>query len=278
MYTRDQILQKVGELAQEQPWNHKIELPFGVETVDGQQTSHGKNLVKWARLEECLRSFNLAGKRVLDVGCNEGFFSLKLAQLGVREVVAIDADAARIRKAVFAADVLGVTNVRYDVADIFDKSIEAYGRFDLALCLGFLHRVPYPYEALAQLARISDTILLEWKSLRSGSFDLPIMQYCGGISKDANRYSGLYWLPSVRCVLDMLESLGFSHHRVMDGSKWRRTIVISSRQADPTVEGRDVTDVSKCMLLIRLTRAYLGSVNRVVRDRTTRWFRPSRAI
>jgi len=271
MYTKEDLTRKIAELAQEQPWNHCIRLPFGLQTVSGPQASHGKNLVKWSRLEEHLRAFDVAGKRVLDAGCNEGFFSLKLTELGAREVVAIDADAARIRKARFVAEVLGVTNIQYEIMDIFDKSLDTCGRFDLALCLGFLHRVPYPWEALAQLARVSDTILLEWKSLRSGSFDLPVMQYCGGVSKDANPYSGLYWLPSVRCVLEILNGLGFPYHRVRDDSRWRRTIVMASRQPRPALQGPGVSDVTKGLLFRRLARAYLGSVMRVLKDRAIPW-------
>jgi len=131
-------------LAKDQPWNHSIELPHGTNTIAKHQVSHGKNLLKWERIREFFDIINIKGMRVLDVGCNEGFFSLKLAELGAKEVVGIDADELRITKAKSVSEILGISNVTYEVADIFGNYMEKYGRFDFVLCMGFLHRVPYP--------------------------------------------------------------------------------------------------------------------------------------
>ena len=92
MYTREEITRIVEDLAGEQPWNHRIELPYGLRTTTGEQVSHGKNLVKWSRIKKYVEMIGVEGMRVLDVGCNEGFFSLKLEKLGVKEVVGLDAD------------------------------------------------------------------------------------------------------------------------------------------------------------------------------------------
>jgi tRNA (mo5U34)-methyltransferase len=214
---------------------------------------------------------DVQGMRVLDVGCNEGFFSLKLAERGAKEVVGFDADALRIKKAKSVSEILDVSNVTYEVANMFDPGVERYGHFDFALCMGFLHRVPCPCRAIRQLTEMSDMILFEWKSLREGSFDLPIMKFCGGRSKDSNIYSGLYWLPSVQCVLDMLASLGFVHNFVMDNSAWRRTIIVSSRLDNAVFRNRDIRDVSKFTVIGRMTRSYLGSVLRTLRNKEIGW-------
>ena len=271
MYTKEEITRRIEELGREQPWNHSIELPYGIRTTAGEQVSHGKNLVKWSRIREFIEKINVKDMRVLDVGCSEGFFSLKLAELGAREVVAVDADALRIKKARSVCEILGVSNVTYEVADVFDAGVERYGHFDFALCMGFLHRVPYPYQAVRQLTEMSDMVLLEWKSLREGSSDLPVMKFCGGHSKDSSIYSGLYWLPSVQCVLDMLRSVGFAHNLVVDHSAWRRSIVVSSRLDNAVFRNRDVRDVNKLTLLGRMTRSYLGSVRRALRNKETGW-------
>jgi len=228
--------------------------------------------VKWERIREFFDIIDIKGMRVLDVGCSEGFFSLKLAELGAREVVGIDADKLRIKKARSVSQILGISNITYEVADIFDNDVERYGRFDFVLCMGFLHRVPYPYEAIRRLAAMSDVILFEWKSLREGSFDLPVMKFCGGQSKDSNIYSGLYWLPSVQCVTDMLRSLGFAHNLVVDNSTWRRTIVISSRLENPAFHNRDILDIHKFTALRRITRSYLGSILRALKNKEIRWW------
>lgn len=270
-YNKTEILNKIEELGVLQPWNHSIELPHGVKTIAKKQVSHGKNLIKWSRIEKYVEEVDIKNKRVLDVGCNEGFFSLKLAELGAKEVVAVDADELRIKKAKFVSGILGTSNVTYEVADIFDKSIENYGHFDFVLCMGFLHRVSYPYKAMQQLTKMSDTILFEWKSLREGSFNLPIMKFSGGKSKDLNKYSRLYWLPSVQCVVDILKTLGFEHNLIIDNSTWRRAIVISSRFDNAVFRNKDIIDINKFILLKRITQSYLGGVLRTLANKKIKW-------
>jgi len=270
-YGKTDIRNKVEEMGKEQEWNHSIELPYGIRTAPDGQVSHGKNIVKWSRIKQYIDAIDVKEKRVLDVGCSEGYFSLKLAELGAKEVVGVDADERRIKKAKFVSEVLGTSNITYEAADIFESGMEKYGHFDFVLCMGFLHRASYPYHAIRQLTEISDTILFEWKSLREGSFDLPIMKFCGGLSKDSNVYSGLYWLPSVQCVVDMLKSLGFTHNLIVDHSAWRRTIVVSSRFENPAFKNRDGLDVNKLTVLGRISRSYVGSILRTLKNKEIRW-------
>ncbi|MBC8392850.1 MAG: DUF1698 domain-containing protein, partial [Deltaproteobacteria bacterium] len=248
-YSKTDIQQKIDELGAAQRWNHDIDLPFGLKTIGREQISHGKNRVKWGRIEEYIKEIDVKGKRVLDVGCNEGFFSLKLAQMGAREVVGIDADALRIKKANYVCNVLGAVNVKYDVVDVFSDEMEKYGHFDFMLCMGFLHRVPYPFLATSKLTKLSDTILFEWKALKEGNYNLPVMKYCGGESKDTSVYSGLYWLMSVKCVRDILETLGFEHQLVIDDSAWRRALMIVSNRDGRVFRNRPVVRTGKYALL-----------------------------
>jgi SAM-dependent methyltransferase len=262
-YSRDEILSRVEELGMVQSWNHSIELPYNIKTTQDKQVSHGKNLVKWSRIEPYLHAIGIKGKRVLDIGCNEGFFSLKLKELGAKEVVGIDADKLRIEKARFVSELLDISGICFEVGDIFDKGVEEYGHFDFALCMGFLHRVPSPYYAIRQLTKMSDIILFEWKCLQEGNYDLPIMKFCGGESKDSNIYSGLYWLPSVSCMVEILKSLGFAHNFVIDNSKWRRAIVISSHSDNPVFQSKNVIGLSKFSLLKKVSGSYLRSILRI---------------
>ena len=271
-YAKQEIKQRINELGREQTWHHRIELPYGIVTTDKKQVTHGKNTIKWSRVKEYIDTIDLKGKRVLDVGCGEGFFSLKLAKMGAREVVAVDADELRIKKARYVSEILGTSNITYEVANIFNTCIEIYGHFDFALCMGFLHRIPYPYEAIQQLTSISDTIFFEWKSLREGNYDLPVMKYCGGKSKDSNQYSGLYWLPSTQCVVDILEDFGFRHNIVIDNSPWRRAIIISSRFDNPIFKIRNIIKTSKFSLSQKVTKAYLRSIFKILKNKSIKWF------
>jgi SAM-dependent methyltransferase len=90
----------------------------------------------------------LAGKRVLDVGCGTGRFSEIALQEGA-EVVCIDMtraiDVAR-------ANLRGFRNVDFVQADIFSLPLKA--EFDVVFSLGVLHHTPNPRLAFMQIVRL----------------------------------------------------------------------------------------------------------------------------
>lgn len=263
---------KIDELGREQPWNHCINLPFELRTTQEKQISQGKNLIKWDRIKNYIKEIDVKGKRVLDVGCNEGYFSLMLKEFGAKEVIGIDADRIRLKKANFVLNVLGCQGIRYEEIDIFSESLFQLGKFDFTLCMGILHRVPNPYALLDRIARISDILLLEWKSLNEGSFNLPIMKYCGGVTKDSNPYGKLYWVPSITCVIGILESLGFVNNLIDDNSTWRRSIIISSRSKYAIFNKSNTMRTSKFSVLNKEGRNYIRSVLTIVNDKKLKWF------
>jgi SAM-dependent methyltransferase len=92
------------------------------------------------RLEE------LAGERILEVGCGAGRFTEVLAATGA-EVWAVDASGA-VDAA--AETVAGAPNVRLAQADLFDLPF-APGSFDRVLCYGVLQHTPDPRAAFLAL-------------------------------------------------------------------------------------------------------------------------------
>lgn len=82
---------------------------------------------------------NLGGKRVLDIACNAGFWSLQCALLGAAEVIGFDARPELIAQAEFVRSVVGAKNIRFSVLDFWQMTPEALGgRFDVVLNLGIL--------------------------------------------------------------------------------------------------------------------------------------------
>src|SRR3954466_1690078 len=87
------------------PWFHNLHLP------DGSQTAPDHPLGdfpawKWRELAPHLPE-DLSGKRVLDIGCNAGFYSFELARRGAH-VLAIDFDRRYLRQAEWARGELGL--------------------------------------------------------------------------------------------------------------------------------------------------------------------------
>jgi len=88
------------------------------------------------------------GKRILDIACNSGFWSIQCALLGA-EVVGFDGRAELIRQADLIKSIVGVDNVQFGVLDFWDMSPQALGgTFDTVLNLGILYHLPDPLEAL----------------------------------------------------------------------------------------------------------------------------------
>lgn len=265
-HSAEEIRKKIKELGNKQPWNHDIELPFGIRTIGKSQESLGKNLVKWERIKPFLKKISIYDKRVLDVGCSEGFFSLKMIEYGAKEVVGIDADISRIKKANFVAGVYRDKNLNFEIVNIFEKDFKKLGHFDFALCMGFLHRIPEIYTAIKILTEMSDMILFEWKCLKQENYAQPVLVYRGARSKVGNKYSALYWIPSIPFVVEILKDLGFIYNFVIeDISRWKRSVVISSRFDHSIFEGKKfVSNRSKFSFLAKYSRSYIANIFRLL--------------
>lgn len=116
----------------------------------------------------------LKGKRVLDIACNSGFWSLQCALLGA-EVVGIDARSELVEQANLVKSITGINNAEFKVLDFWQMSPqELGGQFDVVLNLGILYHLPDPLAALELTKSMSrKTILLDTAVLKS---ELPLIQ------------------------------------------------------------------------------------------------------
>jgi ubiquinone/menaquinone biosynthesis C-methylase UbiE len=95
-----------------------------------------------------------AGMRLIDAGCGPGSITLGLARaVAPGECVGIDASADAIEAARSRAAAEGVTNVRFEVADVtklpFDNA-----SFDAAFVHALLQHLPWPLDALVEMRRV----------------------------------------------------------------------------------------------------------------------------
>jgi 2-polyprenyl-3-methyl-5-hydroxy-6-metoxy-1,4-benzoquinol methylase len=96
---------------------------------------------------------SLAGRRVLDLGCNAGFWSLAAVEAGAEFVLGIDGRQMHVDQANLVFDAKGVAPARYrfELADIFDLELQEEP-FDIVLCLGLLYHVSKPFELMERIA------------------------------------------------------------------------------------------------------------------------------
>jgi Predicted SAM-dependent methyltransferases len=154
---------------------------------------------------------SLKGKRVLDLGCNAGFFSLKAIEAGCDFVLGIDGRQMHVDQAKLVFEVNGIEPSRYDFvcANILDFDYQAVGPFDLILCLGVLYHINKPINLFEALAPVNtDLLVIETKlSTQRGSL-LELQRDRLSNFKDAVDYE-LVMVPTAQAVIRMAELFGY---------------------------------------------------------------------
>ncbi len=102
---------------------------------------------------------SLAGRRVLDLGCGAGYWSLAAAEAGAEYVLGLDAQPRYIEQAQLVFDAKGIDSDRhgFEVANAVDA---APGRFGVVLCLGLLSFVTRPLDLFAAIARAEPELVV----------------------------------------------------------------------------------------------------------------------
>jgi tRNA (mo5U34)-methyltransferase len=218
--SKEEIERRVGAFSY---WYHRIALPHGVVTPG------------WSPFDEAAYDLpaTLAGKRVLDVGAWDGFWTFKAAALGAREVVAIDDFSDHLSRLEpddrrawetfdLCREVLGYdhkTCARREMS-VYDVTEASLGRFDVIFLFGTLYHLRHPLLALDRLASVCDgeifvecAILDDYSPYRGGlGQGYPDGQMVMEFYPDDlyGRNASNWWVPTLQCLLRMVESAGFS--------------------------------------------------------------------
>ncbi len=104
----------------------------------------------------------LAGKRVLDLGCNAGWWSLAAIEAGCDSVVGVDTKDSNVEQARFVFETLGVERSRYEfvVGSALELDACVEGSFDVVLFLGLLYHVSSPVSIMRDIAARNDDLLV----------------------------------------------------------------------------------------------------------------------
>jgi len=153
-YSKEEILKKIEELGQPDPWFHYIDLGNGIKTMP-QHVPHLDEL--WKHIERHIPQ-DLSGMSVLDIGCNAGFFSIAAKRKKADQVLGIDISENYLRQAEFIKNVLGL-NIEYRKMSVYD--LASFDRkFDLVFFLGVIYHCADPFSAAKAVARVTDRIAI----------------------------------------------------------------------------------------------------------------------
>jgi tRNA (mo5U34)-methyltransferase len=212
------------------PWFHNIDLGRGLWTAPDHFLGDYPGF-KFRRFADALPQ-DLAGKSVLDIGCNAGFYSVEMKRRGAARVVGIDSDDRYLDQARLASGVLGFDDIEFRKLSVYD--VAALGeRFDLVIFMGVLYHLRHPLLALDLIREHVTGDLLLFQTMQQGSSDvLQVPEdhpfHLPGTTQspryfDNRAYPKMHfiehrfahdwtnwWAPNAACSQAMLRAAGFS--------------------------------------------------------------------
>ncbi len=155
---------------------------------------------------------SLAGKRVLDLGCNAGFWSLHAVLQGCAQVVGIDGRQMHIDQANFVFEVNEIDKTRYSfhTGNLFTMDIQSFGEFDIVFCLGLMYHVSKPVALLEIISGCNtDLLIIDTDITLSGQSQFSVSHESIEYEHNAVDYE-LVLQPSRQAVVDVVSQFGYS--------------------------------------------------------------------
>jgi len=189
------------------PWR-KGPLELGGVIIDTEWRSDWK----WNRLKPHL---DLKGHQVLDIGCGNGYFGLRMLAAGAQLVVGIDPTV------VFVMQWLAMQKINPGLSNFvlplgIEDLPEDTGRFDSVFSMGVLYHRRKPVEHLEQLKQLTrpgGQIVLETLVLEGEGEHIlePAVRYA--------RMRNVHAIPTMAMLQNWLEQAGLPDAKVLDVSK-----------------------------------------------------------
>ncbi len=219
LLSRDEIRRRVDALG---PWFHNLDLR-GVSTAPTHFLGDYP-AVKWRRFSGVIPD-SLAGKSVLDIGCNAGFYAMEMKRRGAERVLGLDTDDEYLEQARFAADVNGL---KIEFRKLSAYNVGELGEtFDLVIFMGVLYHLRHPLLALDLIHEHVARDQLLFQSMLRGSSRVEVVErnydFWTTEHFDSPGYPKLHfiehkyaddptnwWAPNRACVEAMLRSAGFA--------------------------------------------------------------------
>jgi ubiquinone/menaquinone biosynthesis C-methylase UbiE len=151
-------------IAQLGPWFYRFEFSEGLATTPAIPESVVGIFDTRLRMVSDAVEAHFGGRlgdiECLDIGCHEGFYSLAMAQRGVRNVVGVDARPENLKRARFVAKAAGIDNVIYREGCVETLAADLGRTFELTLFLGLLYHVEDPMRCLRQVAAVTGELCM----------------------------------------------------------------------------------------------------------------------
>lgn len=196
------LIDQLGDLG----WYHSIELPDGTVIPGLQSISTLRERIARFPIPEDLR-----GKRVLDIGCWDGWFTFEMERRGAT-VVAVD--SARQPTFLEAKRLLN-SKAEYVVEDVCHLSPRDIGYFDIVLFFGVLYHLKHPLLALERVCELTrdmaciETLVIDDPPQPDA---IPLLEFYEGteLAGQFDNWCG----PNTSCLLAYCRTAGFVNPRL----------------------------------------------------------------
>ncbi len=203
---RDTIYKALKSLM---PWRKG---PFSVFGID--IDAEWRSFRKWNRLKPYLP--DLKDKVVCDVGCNNGYYMFKMAEMNPAFVLGIDPTVQYYCQFNLLNGLAEVDNLNFQLLgvehiDLFEEM------FDTVFLMGILYHHPNPIDILKKVKKSlkkDGLIIVESQGIEG---DLPVALFP---EKRYAKVPGTYFVPTPSCLVNFLKRAGFKdveiicHHKM----------------------------------------------------------------
>lgn len=210
------------EIEKLKPWFHNIHLPSGEQTNPDHFLGDFPKF-KWDKIKSSIPE-DLTGMRVLDIGCNAGFYSVELAKRGA-DVLAIDLDEHYLKQARWIAKQFHLENqIEFKQMQVYDLA-HLHQKFDLVWFMGVFYHLRYPLLALDIISEITEDILVfqTFTSAEKGEMEIPLdIDFENRKTLDLPTWPKLsfiphklagdftnWWVANHQGILSLIENCGF---------------------------------------------------------------------
>ena len=217
-------------LLAERGWYHSFELPNGriIEGVNTLETLR----TRWARYP---LPADLTGKRVLDIGAWDGWFSFEAERRGA-SVIAID--CVEIPNFLEMHRLLE-SKVDYRILDFYELPEAGLGRFDYVFFLGVLYHLKHPLLALEIVCGLTtdvaivDSFVIDGDTWEQTAGEIPTLEFyeTDELGGQLDNWFG----PSVGSLQGMCRSAGFARVETLH-ARAHNAALACYRQWEPAAE------------------------------------------
>jgi 2-polyprenyl-3-methyl-5-hydroxy-6-metoxy-1,4-benzoquinol methylase len=150
---------------------------------------------------------SLAGKTVVDVGCNCGFWSLQARLAGADRVLGIEASPENVEQARFVLRLAGLDGIEFEVGNAYELAPERHGVFDVAFYLGLLYHLEHPVLGLERLREVTRELAVVDTTVTRDRAS--VCRVLPDEAHEQNYSNRLRMMPSPSAVAMMLRHAGF---------------------------------------------------------------------